>query len=844
MIDNFEKWLIDKDHKKENTAYSYKLAVPKLSEHYSSHIGEDVDLFDLATNALRDIIPLYTQDGQHAEYGAKGNGTYRSALNALLRMKKDNEQTLIEIEELINEAIRSPYIEELINAEEFYFQHLLNVKDAFFDYSISESEIERIIEDYEAYKDGTFEDYVIQSDESVRPFLELLAEYISYLDEKASGKDRWNKYRDKRTIALAFVRMPYWVKNLLRFKVNSEFTLPGSINNAVRYSIDPTNNLTVLSENHRKILSNTLLNKEYNKITFQEDIYEFFGSFNITANNEMNYGYIISSILYSPEVKAYWDSNEVQEVEEEDLDYDSTTVNEEVNRYNSKPALNQIFFGPPGTGKTYRTINEALKIVDNDFYNQHKDNREKLTERYRELLITDWDKTDGQIAFTTFHQSFSYEDFVEGIKPRTEDKKVFYETQRGIFKRICDLADSSQSSSRLRDQGRIAFTDDEFRNAFFYKLSLGDDNNPEDRWVYKHCINNNCIAIGFGGDFDYSGKSETEIESKCKELDENESAGRRLNTFIHGLSINDYVLISHGNQYVRALGRITGEYEYKENTPIDYKHFREVEWIFVDENIPFQDIYSTEFSPTIIYKLDHDLIKEDFFVPKATILHKEEKEIKPYVLIVDEINRGNVSSIFGELITLLEKDKRIGEAEALEVMLPYSKDKFGVPNNVYIIGTMNTADRSVEALDTALRRRFSFTEIPPCTNVILEHGKANNGIAEGIDLIELLNTINTRIEKLIDKDHKIGHSYFLNVTDLESLKKCFKNKIIPLLEEYFFGDYGKIGLVLGNSFVEVQEDDNKVFSDFDGYESDVIADLEERKVYKIKTSDKWDFKTI
>lgn len=205
-----------------------------------------------------------------------------------------------------------------------------------------------------------------------------------------------------------------------------------------------------------------------------------------------------------------------------------------------------------------------------------------------------------------------------------------------------------------------------------------------------------------------------------------------------------------------------------------------------------------------------------------------------YAIFIDEINRGNVSAIFGELITLIEPDKRIGAVNELKVKLPYSKREFGVPKNVDIIGTMNTADRSVEALDTALRRRFSFVEMQPNPNILL------NSEYQDVNLKQLLETINQRIEVLIDKDHQIGHSYFIGIQNLDDLKLVFKDKIIPLLEEYFYGDFGKIGLVLGGSFIYQEENKAKFPKNFN-YENDF---LEDKKVYRFTPFENWDEQTF
>jgi hypothetical protein len=197
-------------------------------------------------------------------------------------------------------------------------------------------------------------------------------------------------------------------------------------------------------------------------------------------------------------------------------------------------------------------------------------------------------------------------------------------------------------------------------------------------------------------------------------------------------------------------------------------------------------------------------------------LRKERfKDAEPYFFMIDEINRGNVAASFGELITLLERDKRLGADQELIVDLPYSKasnERFGVPLNLTVIGTMNTADRSVEALDTALRRRFSFVECPSKPE---ELKKLDYHTVEGVELAQLLTVINARIEMLLDRDHHIGHSYFMNWGDADKeqkLRQVFKSNIIPLLQEYFYGDPLKVGLVLGEYFVKkVQKvEDGKV----------------------------------
>lgn len=514
-------------------------------------------------------------------------------------------------------------------------------------------------------------------------------------------------------------------------------------------------------------------------------------------------------------------------------------------------SLNTILFGPPGTGKTYNTLNYALSILKNRSIEQiGEEPRNILKQKYDDYL------KNGQIQFITFHQSYSYEDFIEGIKPKViseEDEvssdddinnQIEYEITQGTFKKLAELA----SFSTTEDENKYSIPDEILDKARFYKMSLGNTLLPEDNVIYDYCLNNNVISIGYGGDYDFS--SSDDQNKVAKEFTEHLKGKREpssyeifaIHCFRNMMHKDDIVFISKGNTKVRAIARITGEYYYDDKSPIRYNHFRDVEWLVKDVKIPASSLYERNFSQQTIYVFYQNLVKRDFFRPDLNTIGK-----KKFVLIIDEINRGNIANIFGELITLIEDDKRSGKQNEITTTLPYSKEVFSVPENLYIIGTMNTADRSVESLDTALRRRFSFIPMYPKPDLLDDEEHK----CENIDLKKMLETINQRIEKLKDLDYGIGHSYFMNIENktnpLEELKHIFQNKVIPLLQEYFYNDWEKIGLILGSEFVSENANNTKFASNFKPNDDDDYDGVSTKKIYIFTSPDNWtldSFKSI
>jgi 5-methylcytosine-specific restriction protein B len=425
----------------------------------------------------------------------------------------------------------------------------------------------------------------------------------------------------------------------------------------------------------------------------------------------------------------------------------------DINITGKKHPLNQILYGAPGTGKTHNAINHALSIVTGkdlqeliDTQKTNPANRKSAKDEFDELVKS------GQIQFVTFHQSYSYEEFVEGIKPNVNGSNVEYSIEEGIFKKLCLKATEKKS---IKDF-------DSIYSEFIADLTESGNQLPLTTLIQKRPFsvrinsNGSCVAIP---------KTTTATEMTITK--------KVIQNFMENGIVDDW------KPYTTAIAKyITDKYK-----------------------------------------------------PKT---EAEDNSNKNFVLIIDEINRGNISKIFGELITLIEDSKRIGNSEALKIKLTYSgtkdKEMFGVPNNVYIIGTMNSADRSIALIDTALRRRFTFTEYTSDPSTLSDN-------IDGINMKLMLQKMNERIEFLLDKDHLLGHAYFLDVKTKNDLCGVFRNKILPLLEEYFFGNFEKIQQVLGDNSGWKKTEEQKLIQEKKANTINALfgntEDFEDKIIYQI-----------
>ena len=451
---------------------------------------------------------------------------------------------------------------------------------------------------------------------------------------------------------------------------------------------------------------------------------------------------------------------------------------------------NVIFYGPPGTGKTYTTAKRAVEICKTESEKELTDYSE-IMKRYNEL------KKKNRIEFITFHQSYGYEEFIEGIKPivlnedyesedESENKQeskndikiendIKYKIEDGIFKKFCEAATKAIIKTNNNK-------DDILSEAIVWKVTVRDE-------VKEDCFANNHVRINFELGTAGALKFDNEIKK------------------------GDIIITTDGSRTkINGIAIVTDDKAYTLDEEKSDTTTRNVSWLVkgIDEDI--YEINDKKILPRkTVTKVPNMKVEDIIKLAKeknSEVLSEIdiEKNTKPYVFIIDEINRGNISKIFGELITLIEPTKRSGKKECISTKLPYSKKEFTVPDNVYIIGTMNTADRSIALMDTALRRRFKFEEMLPNYDLLEDIFVEDEGVK--VNIGAMLKVINERIEYLYDREHTIGHAVFLELKEnnnIDKLENIFKKSVIPLLQEYFYEDYEKIRIVLGDNAKDEDE---------------------------------------
>lgn len=491
----------------------------------------------------------------------------------------------------------------------------------------------------------------------------------------------------------------------------------------------------------------------------------------------------------SPSKSKSKESLEVEYDSQEDFQEDES----EISQYNEYAKIlkfnpNIILYGPPGTGKTYST----QKII------------EAFEKRFNNGKNVKFKDLEDRVSFITFHQSYSYEEFIEGIRPEIENESssIKYKIEDGVLKKLSNAA----SKQYLKTRNNKSSIEKIMDSSRIWKVSLGKKNIEEE--VYKECKENKEIAVGWFEDIDLSNKNYNKLynELKLSRTDEinpiNDAS--TLDILVNEMNEGDIVLIYDGPTSIRDIGIIESPYYFK-TSDNGYNHRRTVTWI-KEFKKPI-DIFKYNGGKRLTLKSIYELSRLNITDIKEMITENEVPEnqeievdlIKPYYLVIDEINRGNISKIFGELITLIEKDKR----NNLSCILPYSQKAFTIPENLYIIGTMNTSDRSIALIDTALRRRFAFIEIEPNSNILKDPNSSGVTIVnDNVDLCKLMDSINKIITKEIDRDHRIGHSYFMDILNLDDLYYTWYYKILPLLTEYFYNDSKALSAIVGNKFYD------------------------------------------
>lgn len=718
-----------------------------------------------------------------------------------------------EIKEKLLKVLEQENIKKIMESEEFYFQKALDKYNEFMqlaklDEDSTEKLINRVVE---LGKSNSFSHQKLleefNEDSNEYKLLYKIGELVAYIDFHGYNKKEFNKYEDNRTIASAGVRQHVWVRNLLQYKQDENVEkLPGAIKNAIKYLCEPKKYINILSDRHRKLIGMFILQNSSTALNFDEVCSNEMSILNAKVKNENNRMLVYERILYSDDIKEIW--NYKQNVWK--ISHGKGFTKEE----RELCLKDKIVTVQKDTGKGQgNDFTDKMKVGDL-FY---------LCYGGREIKLIG--------IITSQARPFRYKDAAEGWMERNYEvikESVNHDVYAGVKKGWTPNYNSTCVS--VKEDQLIVFEKELLLPYFDITL--------------VELLNNNNYIKATETDDDEESNSSNEGSG---EEEEEPKIFQDLNYILYGppgtgktYNTVNYAVAMIENKEVESL-----QFE-------DYKNVKErFESLKKAGQIEFTTFHQSygyeEFIEGIKPNLDENNngeisyhIEDGIF--KTLCENAESNSNKNYVLIIDEINRGNISKIFGELITLIEKSKRLGNEEETKSKLPYSKKEFGIPKNLYILGTMNTADRSIALLDTALRRRFHFIEMMPNTDVFKRLNNNKELVVEEINIKNMLDTINKRIEILYDREHTIGQAYFIDLiknNSIENLDDIFTHKIIPLLQEYFYDDYEKIRLILGDNqvkneelqFINVGEVPKNLFGS--GFETDIIED---KKVYNVNAS--------
>jgi Cdc6-like AAA superfamily ATPase len=665
---------------------------------------------------------------------------------------------------LLKGVLSEELFPDLIKGGEFYLEKGREVFIKYENYSKDEVFYQNILDKIKNIKTPTeIYDDLLDKDSEEYKFLVLVGKLYAYLDKSGYNRPKWVEYENRsgKEVANTGIRNPmYFINNLVIYKLNGndDTKISANIKNALRFIREPDKNLSIVSEDMHRRISEKILEKDYNPETFMNDIFEFFKPLNVSIENDKNLGRYYSMILGEKSIKKLWEkSNSVVDKKNETDSKDKIQFNGY--QISLKNNLNIILYGPPGTGKTYYLKNHLFMLFTDE-------NAQLSKEEFCNQLVRD----------LAWWQIISI--VVIDLK-ETDVQKIYSHPLLQAKIKISQNATPKNTIWAFLQR----HTKDDCPNVKFTKRD-----SPQFFWK------------------DEKGNWSIDLDIVKSETPDFLDLLDRYN--------NDTLILISEKRYIFTTFHQSFSYE-------DFIEGIKPNLVKKEDQSENEDIG---------YHIKPGIFRE---IVERAINNKEKK----YALFIDEINRGNIASIFGELITLIEEDKRDNE---ITVTLPYSKDKFGVPSNLYIIGTMNTADRSVEALDTALRRRFTFIEMNPKPDLLSKPEYK----CEGLNLEKMLLTINNRLEKLLDKDHCIGHSYFMTIKNKQNpnneLKTIFLNKILPLLQEYFYGDWGKIMLVLGEGFVGLKTESinflgNDASSDYEEFENKPVYYFKESKDWTLST---------